>query len=159
VDRRALNSYTKQIFVSGYLFLPMGDTSATIFSTLLPERSPSRLDLFVVAIAVFELVLNFYVEPSGWVWPLVVAGFVSCVLIAGPLAKTSVGRRLEEWFRAIGIGGRATLIVLFAVGWYLIASTLDIPVEPVASVANGIFLWIVVFVPLQIVYTTRFQEN
>ena len=137
----------------------MGNANTTILSALLPKHTPSRLDLFVVVIAAFELVLNFYIEPSGWEWLWVVAGFVSCVLIAGPIAKSSVGRLLEKWFREIGIGGRALLIVLLAIGWYLVASLFNIPANSVTSVANGVFLWILLFVPVQLVYTTQFREN
>ena len=136
----------------------MGDTDTAILSALLPDHTPSRVDLFVMVIAAFELYLNFYIESSGWEWPWVVAGFVSCVLIAGPIAKSSGGRLFGEWFREIGIGGRAFLIVLFAIGWSLLLSTINIPVNPVTSVSNGIFLWVLLFVPFQFVYT-RFRES
>ncbi|EMA48406.1 hypothetical protein C451_20502 [Halococcus thailandensis JCM 13552] len=113
----------------------------------------------MMAIAAFELYLNFYIDSSGREWPWVVVGFVSCVLIAGPIAKSSIGRLLEKWFREIGIGGRALLIVLFAIGWYLVVSTFNIPVDPVTSASNGIFLWVLLFVPFQFIYTARFREN
>ena len=111
----------------------MGSTDTTVLSALVPDHTPSRVDLFMMVIAAFELYLNFYIDSSGREWPWVVVGFVSCVLIAGPIAKSSIGRLLEKWFREIGIGGRALLIVLFAIGWYLVVSTFNIPVDPVTS--------------------------
>lgn len=137
----------------------MGNTDTTVLSALLPDHTPSRVDFFIMVIAAFELFLSFYTESSGWEWPWMVAGFISCVLIAGPIAKTSVGRLLGEWFREIGIGGRALLIVLFAIGWFLVDSTFYIPVEVVTSVSNGAFLWVLLFVPIQFIYTSRFREN
>ena len=137
----------------------MDNTDTTVLSALLPDHTPSRVDLFIMVLAAFELYLNFYTESSGREWQWVVAGFISCVLIAGPIAKTSVGRLLGEWFREIGIAGRALLIVLFAIGWYLVASTFYIPLGTVTSVSNGAFLWVLLFVPVQYIYTTRFREN
>lgn len=137
----------------------MTDTVTAILSALLPDHTPSRVDVFIAILAALTLFTNFFGESSGEDWSWIVVGFVLTMVATGPIAKSSVGRLLSDRFREIGVGGRAFLIILFAVGYYSALSTFNIPRRPVISIANGIFLWVVVFVPIQIIYVDRFQEQ
>ena len=135
-----------------------GSVTATL-SAFVPDYTPTWIDGFVAIIAAFELFTNLSGESSGWEWPWVAAGFALCLFLAGPIAKSSVGRFAGDWFREVGISGRVIVIVLFAIGLYSLFSLFSIPSGPVTNGANGIFLWVLVFVPFQFIYVNLFQEK
>ena len=137
----------------------MADTVTATLSAFVPDYTPSWIDGFMVVIAAFELFTNLSGESSSWEWPWVVAGFALCLLLAGPIAKSSVGRFVGDWFQEIGIAGRILVIVLFAIGWYGLFSMFSIPSGPVINGANGVFLWVLVFVPFQFIYVNLLREK
>lgn len=59
---------------------------------------------------------------------------------------------MGEWFRAIGFLGRATVIILFAFGVWVVGQTFDIPGNLVTSFTGGGMLAIVLYVVLFVLY-------
>ncbi|WP_380676583.1 hypothetical protein [Salinigranum sp. GCM10025319] len=87
-------------------------------------------------LAVCWLPLNIFGEPLLWSW--VAVGFVALVVAAGPGANSTPGKRVGHWFRSIGVAGRAAVIVLFIISFWVVQTTFTIPPRPVVSFAAGI---------------------
>jgi hypothetical protein len=87
-------------------------------------------------LAVFWWPINILGEPLLWSW--VAVGFVALVVAAGPGANSTPGKELGRWFQSIGIAGRATVIVLFIIGFWVVQTTFAVPPRPVLSFGAGI---------------------
>jgi len=74
-------------------------------------------------------------ETVAWGW--VVGGFLLTGLAAGPVASSSAGRRFGDWFRSIGVGGRAALIVSYAVVVWAVFAMVAVPLDAVFGVVAG----------------------
>lgn len=110
-------------------------------SVLLPPRPPSRVDLLTVVLALGILATDSPLSQnpdSGIAWSVAVATFVLVVLIAGPGARTSLGRSVAQWFNDIGYVGRL-LVVGCAMAVVAIASS-AFPMPE--QVINGLFIGI-----------------
>jgi hypothetical protein len=88
------------------------------------------------ALAVFWLPIHVLGEPLLWSW--VAVGFVALVVATGPGANSTPGRELGHWFRSIGVAGRATVIVLFIVSFWVVQTTFAVPPRLVLSFGAGI---------------------
>ncbi|WP_132058028.1 hypothetical protein [Halorussus amylolyticus] len=86
------------------------------------------------------------------VWELSVFGFISTMIAMGPIASSSLGKRVENWFEAIGILGRALLLVLFVVCIWGLAQVIEIPTTLVFSFVSGSMLAIASFVVVHVLY-------
>ena len=108
-------------------------------SVLLPPRPPSRVDLFAVVLAFIVLTTDYLPNQdpgSGIAWPVAVATFVLGVLIAGPGARSPLGRSLAQWLEDIGYAGR-----LLVVGGAMIIVATVFSIFPIPEqVINGFFI-------------------
>ncbi|WP_152041195.1 hypothetical protein [Salinigranum salinum] len=86
-------------------------------------------------LAVFWWPINILGEPLLWSW--VAVGFVALVVAAGPGANSTPGKQLGRWFRSIGGVGRATVIVLFFISFWVVQTTFAVPPRPVLSFGTG----------------------
>ena len=87
-------------------------------------------------LAVLWLPINIFGEPLLWSW--VVVGFVALVVAAGPGANSAFGKKLGHWFRSIGVAGRASVIILFFVSFWVVQTSFTIPARLVVSFGTGI---------------------
>lgn len=86
------------------------------------------------------------------VWVATAVGFVSTMIATGPIASSSLGKRVGNWFEAIGILGRALLLVLFVVCVWLLGQVVEIPTALVGSFVGGSMFAITAFVALHALY-------
>jgi len=91
---------------------------ASIVSAWLPNHTPTWGTVFGWVLVAVSLSIDLFVEPISWMWLWVVAGFVLMMIAFGPASRTSVGRRIGDWFQESTMGERALLIVLFLAGIY-----------------------------------------
>lgn len=123
--------------------------SLLVVGAWFPDRPPTWIDVLVGAFAVgwvaFELVVDDPVVPA---WLAV--GFLAFVLAVGPVANSAVGARIGAWFRGIGVLGRATVIVGFAVAVVVVRSRVDVPDAAVTSFAGGIIGGVALLVALHL---------
>jgi len=102
----------------------------------LPDRPATWTDVGMVGLGSLMAVSQLLIADSvAWGW--VVGGFLVTGLAAGPVASTSSGGRFGDWFRSIGVGGRAALIVAYAVLVGAIFATVAVPLDAVAGVVAG----------------------
>jgi len=106
-----------------------------VLSTWTPDRQPTWTDALIGLLAVFWLPINILGEPLLWSW--VAVGFVMFVVAAGPGANSAPGEKIGHWFRSIGVAGRATVIVLFIITFWVVETTFAIPPRPVVSFGTG----------------------
>lgn len=121
-------------------------------SAWLPNHTPTWGTVFVWLLVAVSLSIDLFVEPISWMWLWVVAGFVLTMIALGPASRTSIGHRIGDWFQESTMGERALFIVLSLVGIYGLGVTFDIPIGPATNFANGALLWILVYIPLQVLY-------
>lgn len=120
-------------------------------SVLLPPRPPTRMDLFAVVLALIILVTDSPLSQnpdSGIAWPVAAVTFVLGVLIAGPGARSPLGRSFAQWSNDIGYAGR---LLVFGGGMVVIAiafSMLPIPEQVLSGFFVGILSSVVVIVPV-----------
>ena len=107
-----------------------------VLSTWTPDRQPTWTDVLMGVLAVFWLPLNILGEPLLWSW--VAVGFVALVVAAGPGTNSAPGKELGHWFGSIGVAGRATVIVLFIISFWVVQATLDVPSRLVVSLGTGV---------------------
>ena len=110
-------------------------------SVLLPPRPPSRVDLFAVVLALVVLTTNYPPNRnpgSGIAWLVAVATLVLGVLIAGPGARSSLGRSVAQWSNDIGYAGRLLVVGGAMAVVVIVFSTFPIPEQ----VVNGFFVGI-----------------
>jgi len=109
--------------------------SRQVLSTYVPDRPPTW---FEVGLAVLMLGLvgsSFRVGKP--VWPAFMGGFVLFALAVGPVANTSFGCRVGDWFRGIGVSGRAAVIMFFIGLVAVVARMLPDLMELVGDVGYG----------------------
>jgi hypothetical protein len=106
-------------------------------SVWLPEREPTRLEIAITAMALVYAVWIVLTETISWGW--LVAGFITTAFAMGPVAASAIGARIGEWFRAIGVGGRAVAIITFAAVVWTADAVLGISETPAMSFSVGIF--------------------
>jgi hypothetical protein len=112
-------------------------------STWLPDRPPTWADLLVTGFVVW---LGVEGPPLRTVaWPLVAVGFVSTAVLLGPIANSSFGTRVGQWFEAVGTWVRTFLLSSFAVGVWIIEWVADVPVVPIRIVVTGSMVMHVVY--------------
>jgi hypothetical protein len=107
-----------------------------VLSTWTPDRQPTWTDVLMGVLAVSWLPFNILGEPLLWSW--VAVGFVTLVVAAGPGANSTPGKELGQWFRSIGVAGRATVLVLFIISFWIVQTTFAVPYLPVLSFGAGI---------------------
>ncbi|WP_223302105.1 hypothetical protein [Haladaptatus sp. R4] len=66
---------------------------------------------------------------------------------------TTAGKRFGQWFRDIGVTGRTSAIILFAVVVWGTMFTVDIPVVAVESFVAGIWVALILYLLAYIVKT------
>lgn len=123
-----------------------------VLSTWVPKRTPTWSDIFIAVLASITALLDLFTESGTWAWPWVVVGFILWMIGSGPVAKTSTGQHIGDWFRKIGGAGRLLVILLIVVVVYSIIYVFDIPTNPIYNFINGMLLGIGVFVLLHIFY-------
>jgi hypothetical protein len=104
-------------------------------------------------LAVCWLPLNIFSEPLLWSW--VAVGFVALVVAAGPGANSTPGKKLGHWFRSIGVAGRATVIILFFISFWVVRTTFTIPARLVVSFGAGIISAIPLYVVAHLLIAGR----
>lgn len=81
-------------------------------STWFPDRPPKRSEIVSGACALGLLLLSLPLVRSPS-WTEVGIGFVAVCFALGPVAETAVGDAIGGRFRAIGVGGRVAVIVIY----------------------------------------------
>jgi len=76
--------------------------------------------------------------------------FGATLLALGPVAQSALGERVGAWFDAIGFRGRGFVILGFAAAVLLARDLALVPSLPVESLTAGVFLAVVVFVPVHV---------
>ncbi|MCL9814520.1 hypothetical protein [Natranaeroarchaeum aerophilus] len=66
-----------------------------------------------------------------------VAGFVTAAIGLGPVAQSSAGARIGNWFRGIGETGRAVAIVVFALAMWGAVFALEPSLSALSSAVAG----------------------
>ncbi|WP_135302260.1 hypothetical protein [Haloarcula amylovorans] len=120
-------------------------------SDWLPDSPPTWDDVIVTVLAVVWLSLTF----SGLdtiSWTALAAGIGIVVVVAGPVAHSTLSERISARVPALGPAGRAVGIVLFAVAVWFVAPMVDVPAHLVTSFCGGGMLALAVLVALQAVY-------
>ncbi|MDF9745493.1 hypothetical protein [Natrinema salsiterrestre] len=100
-----------------------------------PDRPPTGWEVSSGVAAGALVALQFVTASVSW--PELVLGFLAAAVALGPVATTSLGKRIGEWFREIGVGGRATVFVLFAVVVVLLGLSKTIPPVLLDGVFTG----------------------
>lgn len=81
-----------------------------------------------------------------------VVGFVTATIGLGPVAQSSAGAWIGNWFRGIGEAGRAGAIVVFVLTLWGTVFALEPPISVLASTIAGavaaLALYVIVFVVL-----------
>ncbi|UOO97043.1 hypothetical protein MUK72_16510 (plasmid) [Halococcus dombrowskii] len=85
----------------------------------------------------------------AWVWRWVIAGFVLTAIAFGPVSRTAIGCRISSWFQDSGMGDIGLLIVLSLAVIFGIGVVFDGSAVPATNFGSGVFLWFLVFIPLQ----------
>lgn len=117
----------------------------------LPLRRPTWVDVLVGAFAVYWLAVDWEpVRPTPWPW--IGVGFVTFLVAVGPAARSRAGRRAGEWFRDVGLVGRAAAILLFAFALWRVEATVGLPRAPTNGIAAGIMAGALVSVVLSLLY-------
>ncbi|MCO8254752.1 hypothetical protein NKF26_13175 [Haladaptatus sp. AB618] len=117
-----------------------------------PDRSPTWGEITIVLFSSFGTVTSLFdLGTISWWW--VAAGFVLTGTAAGPAGTTTVGKRFGQWFRDIGVTGRASAIILFAVVVWGTRFTVDVPVVGVESFVAGMWVALILYLLAYIVKT------
>ena len=106
-----------------------------ILSAWLPNRQVTLLDVFFGVTAGIWVLVGFWRLSLLWLW--VTVGFSAFMLAAGPAGNLALGRSLGEWFRSIGIAGRAIVIGLVVSAVWAVETLFDIPDTLLTSFAIG----------------------
>jgi hypothetical protein len=117
-------------------------------SVWLPESEPTRLEIAIAAMALVYAVWIVLTGTISWRW--LAAGFVTTALAMGPVAASAIGARIGEWFHAIGLGGRAIVIIAFAAVVWAADAVLGIPATPVTSFSVGIFFGVAAVIAIKL---------
>ena len=121
----------------------MDDRSA--IAAYFPDRPPTWTEVGLAAlIVVATLVPRFLSDPPSV--PALIVGFITFTAALGPIANTTLGARVGRWFRGIGAGGRAAVIVLFAVVVAVLFRIDAVPSDLIADAAVGGLLACVLYV-------------
>ena len=79
-----------------------------------PDCPPTWWEITIVLFCSFGTVTSLFdLGTISWGW--VAVGFVLTGIAVGPAGTTTAGKRFGQWFRNIGVTGRASAIILFAV--------------------------------------------
>ena len=116
-----------------------------------PDGTPSRTDLLVAALALPVVVQNLLV-PSSLAWPWVAVGFVAFAVAMGPVAASSLGKRVGTWFRGIGTEGRLLVLLAVVAASWLVTEIVEGTFTPLHSLGTGGLFAVVVFVTVRTVY-------
>jgi len=122
--------------------------SRQILSTYVPDRPPTWTEVGIAVLVVGMIAPSFVVREL--LWSAVAVGFVLFALAVGPVANTLFGRRVGDWFRAIGLSGRTTVIVLFIGLVAVVAGTLPDLMMLLADVAYGGLAALVLYTTLHL---------
>ncbi|QIO22466.1 hypothetical protein [Haloarcula sp. JP-L23] len=114
----------------------------------LPEAPPTWDQVIVTALASVSTALTIY-ETDAVSWAALGGAFAVTVAVAGPVAQSSVGRRLRQ--RAPRLGRRAVAvgIAVFAVVVWVTVQTIAVPASVVTALGTGIVLGVAVLVVFQ----------
>jgi len=121
----------------------MGDRIG--LSTWFPDRPPTWGEAVSTAGALGVFILTLPRLQSLW-WLGVGGGFGLVLLSLGLWANTALGTRIGQWFRAIGMGGRAVVIVLYLVAVFVLFESVSVPFAVVGAVSKGGLLAAILYV-------------
>ncbi|WP_436347214.1 hypothetical protein [Natronorubrum sp. FCH18a] len=114
-------------------------------SEYFPDRAPTWTEVGLCVLVVVGFLPQIHVR-SAISWPAVLVGFLATAVALGPGANSALGERVGQWFTRIGIGGRAVVIVLYAIGVVVLVRSDSIPSEPLVDVGYGVLLAGVLYV-------------
>lgn len=123
----------------------------SLLSAWLPNQAPTWGTIFTWITSAVLLTSYLTDQTIAWVWGWVIAGFVLTAIAFGPASRTAVGRQISSWFQDIGMAEVALLIGLSLAAIYGLAVTFNISAAA-TSFGSGAFLWVLVFIPLQVLY-------
>lgn len=117
-------------------------------SAYVPDRPPTwtEVGLGVLLLVVYGPQVVF--DPPSI--PAFLIGFFAFATALGPLSRTTTGARIGDWFRRIGVGGRAAVIVLFAVVTVWAFTLESVPAATIADAAVGGLLACVLFLLIHV---------
>lgn len=99
------------------------------------DGKPNLSDVVVAAFSTLWAVSFFSLIETVWLWLTV--GFVVGAVLLGPVATSTVGKRIGAWFESIGIAGRAIFIIVSVVCLGAAQIALDVPQTSVTNVVIG----------------------
>lgn len=121
----------------------------SILSAWLPNKAPTWGTVFIWITAAIMLISYRFDTTIAWVWRWVIAGFVLTAIAFGPVSRTAIGCRISSWFQDSGMGDIGLLIVLSLAVIFGIGVVFDGSAVPATNFGSGVFLWFLVFIPLQ----------
>ncbi|MCH7661148.1 MAG: hypothetical protein IH933_11425 [Euryarchaeota archaeon] len=113
-------------------------------SSYFPNRPPTWMEVVIVAVVAVSFAPSFF-SPSTLLWPAVLFGFLGFLVVAGPVANTTLGKEFGDWFQRIGGVGRLFVVFLFVVGVLALLQFSLVPPAWVDDTIAGMFLGIVVY--------------
>lgn len=119
------------------------------FSKYFPNRTPTWTEV-IISVLVVGMIAPDFLSPSTISWPAATVGFVIFAVAIGPASTTSLGKRIGQWFREIGVSGRAIAIILFAITVGAIFQLDWVPTSLINDATSGgllaVFLYTVAYV-------------
>lgn len=115
------------------------------FGEYFPDRSPTWTEVLLVAMIVAFILVPEALGEVTMSWPAFVAGFLAFGIALGPAGATRAGKRVGEWFGAIGVEGRLAVIGAFAVAVIASRRIAVVPDELLADAAVGGLVMVVVY--------------
>jgi hypothetical protein len=121
------------------------------FSAYFPNRHPTWTEVIIAVLFAGSVAPDFLLL-STISWPAVAVGFVVFAVAVGPATNTSLGKRIGQWFRDIGISGRATAIILFLIAVVLLYQLDWVPNTFISDAASGGILAFIVYMVAYVVW-------
>ena len=132
----------------------MSYSTAMVLRRWYPESPPTWTDILVILLALLFVTISLNdLQTVYWNWLLL--GLVIGFIATGPLANSTIGKRVGTWFREIGMAGRAVCIISFAIVIFLSSSYVDVPSELVTSVGSGFMISVSLCVFMYVVYSGK----
>ncbi|SDR38937.1 hypothetical protein [Natronobacterium texcoconense] len=116
-----------------------------------PDRPPTWTEVVLGVLVLVAIAPRIYVDsPSA---PALLVGFLAFAVALGPAATTTAGRRIEEWFRRIGVVGRAIVLLTFLASTLLAYRLEAIPSTLVGDAAVGGLLAVILYLAAHVLLT------
>ena len=114
----------------------MPSSSVTWLSAYFPDRPPTWTEVLIGVLVGIDVGFDV-LSPENMSWFAVAAGFLVFSVALGPGSNSSLGRRVGQWFRDIGVTGRLVAIGSFALSAFILSQSATVPYALIADAASG----------------------